>query len=220
VIHRIVEALEETQQRKVLLTLTSVGWQDWPGIMSAWAAMWKRLKRRMPWARYAAVKEVGAETGMKHLHVVIIGWKWVAWRDLCAWWEELSGAWNTDVRQMDGASTVAHYVAKYVSKALGRLRAKVVTYSRGFGRPHRARLSLGRIELLDWDRKPEHVSLLTALGALVSPLKEWGSCSCFLDCVVPGFPRVHVWLASRDNNYSERGLWWALREPDACMMRL
>ena len=114
------------------MTITSLPGQDWPGLMKHFTALRRYLVKFQPGLQYLAVKETGADTGMKHLHVIWSGWVWHDYQDLTRAWASISGAWNIDIRRRKNAA-VAAYTAKYISKAPPDIR-KVVTYSRGWSK--------------------------------------------------------------------------------------
>lgn len=115
-----------------LVTLTSMPSMTWPGIMRAFSALVRWMRRQLGPLEYACIKEEGANTGMKHLHVLVTGVPWVPYTLLSRAWQRLTSAWNVDVRRVWGGRLAA-YVAKYVGKAL-EIR-KMVTFSRGFKPP-------------------------------------------------------------------------------------
>ena len=112
------------------LTLTSRPDQTWPGLMKEWSHMVRWLRRTSPGLLYAAVKEEGSNSGMKHLHVVLVNMNFTPQAEISAEWARLTGAWIVDIQRIEG-SQAAGYVAKYVAKDMGELR-KHTTYSRGW----------------------------------------------------------------------------------------
>ena len=113
-----------------MLTLTTAPGSDWKATMRAWQHMVKFLRKRSPKLEYAACKEEGSRTGMKHLHVILLNLEYTPQHMISARWRELTGAYVVRVERL--RSDRAHYyVAKYVSKDLDAAR-KHVTFSRGF----------------------------------------------------------------------------------------
>ena len=99
-----------------MLTLTSLPDTPWPVIMRAWSSMARYLRRTSPQLQYAAIKEEGSRTGMRHLHVLLIHFRYRPQRLLSAEWSRLTGAHQVDIRRVAG-SLAARYVAKYLSKS-------------------------------------------------------------------------------------------------------
>lgn len=163
---RIAE-IAEASQGVYLMTLTTRGvpsggggyhYPAWPVIMRRFASLWKRIRKSWPpGVSYAAVKEEGNKTGMRHLHVVVVGGPlrpdgWAAPRagrpkgertpwesklrdSVASWWCDRMGAWVVDVEEVLpglGAGQVAYYVAKYLAKGDVRFCRKLVSYSRLF----------------------------------------------------------------------------------------
>lgn len=98
------------------LTLTSLPDTDWKLIMKAWSSFVRWLRTRAPSAQYAAVKEEGPNTGMKHLHVLLIDVPFVPWEDASDAWKRVTGAWNVSLQRVDGAKAI-RYVTKHAWKA-------------------------------------------------------------------------------------------------------
>jgi len=112
------------------LTLSSLPDTTWPDMMRYWSRMCRWLRKGAPTMQYAAVKQEGDDTGMKHLHLVVAPWVWIAQPRISAEWCRISGAWNADIRRMNGAIAGAH-IAAYVGESDLPL-AKIVTYSRSW----------------------------------------------------------------------------------------
>ena len=98
------------------LTLTSLPDTDWKRIMRAWSSFVRWLRVRAPAAQYAAVKEEGPSTGMKHLHVLLIDMPFVPWEDASDAWKRVTGAWNVSIQRVDGAKAI-RYITKHTWKA-------------------------------------------------------------------------------------------------------
>ena len=163
---RIAE-IAGASQGVYLVTLTTRGtpsggggyhYPAWPVIMRRFASLWKRIRKDWgPGVSYAAVKEQGGRTGMRHLHVVVIAgperpdgmaprpvsrpkgsrtpWETSLAQELASMWEDRIGAWVVDVEEVLpglGGGQVAYYVAKYLAKGEVRFARKLVSYSRGF----------------------------------------------------------------------------------------
>lgn len=135
---RVGHGIRTTEGRSAFLTLTSLPGTSVASMMKAWNRFKGWLRRRLGAFEYAAVKEFGSDTGMLHLHVVVLGWRYVPQRVLSAAWERASGARVVHIKAVPegGAEGAARYLSKYVSKALDVEDVrKRVTYSRGFPRP-------------------------------------------------------------------------------------
>lgn len=109
------------------LTLTSTPDTSWPKIMLAFTRLISYLRRTQPHLQYAAAKDEGVESNMRHLHVALIHWQYHSQADLSAWWERQTGAWNVDIRRVP-STNIPSYLAKYLSKPLIGTR-KALTYS-------------------------------------------------------------------------------------------
>lgn len=140
----------EGQSWTSLMTLTTRPGTTWPMVMKAFSRLVKRIRLNGSHVEYAAVKEEGPSTGMKHLHVILTGSTWVAYGWLTAQWKSLIGAWNVDVRRLNGTK-VAAYVSGYLAKWVGPVR-KVVTFSKNFRLPYAAPEG---ITVLSYNSPPE-----------------------------------------------------------------
>lgn len=113
-----------------LLTVTTPPQRTWPEVMRSWQHLVKFLRETSPNLQYAACKEEGSHTGMKHLHVILLNLEYTPQFKIAQRWRELTGAFVVRVERL--RSDRAHYyVAKYVSKDLDAAR-KHVTFSKGF----------------------------------------------------------------------------------------
>jgi hypothetical protein len=126
---RVTKALSP-DTTAAFLTLTSRPDMSWPILMKAFTRYIAWLRKQIPQLEYCAVKEQGAATGMKHLHIVVINWKYIPWADLSAKWLLLSGAWNLNIKPIRTGSP-GTYIAKYLGKDILTVR-KQVTFSRKF----------------------------------------------------------------------------------------
>jgi len=186
VIARIAQGVQTFGEgRASLLTLTSSPGTSWPLIMAKWSSMAKALRAFSPRLEYAAVKEVGPATGMKHLHVVCANWLFTPFETISAMWESRIGAPGVDIRRFYGrVEDIPGYVAKYVSKTIGDTGVhKVVTYSKHWPklRAQSTARFLGWLSNLNWWR----VMGMTAEGHIIPqrPDGRFTDCSCFGDVV-------------------------------------
>jgi len=120
----------EGQVWKSLLTLTSVPGTSWSAIMSAFTSLIRTLRKLYGDVQYAVVKEEGASTLMRHLHIVLVGPSWVPHAVVSRLWYARLGAFVVNIKRVSG-TRVASYVAKYVTKCTLGLR-KGLTFSRGW----------------------------------------------------------------------------------------
>lgn len=103
----------------VMLTLTSLPGMTWDWMVESWAVFLRWLKRVHPSAfTWLRVAETGHDTGMKHFHVLLVGWKGVPQRVLSdAWRRATGGAYVIDIREVNPSKGAA-YATKYITKAL------------------------------------------------------------------------------------------------------
>ncbi|KKM03848.1 hypothetical protein LCGC14_1770300 [marine sediment metagenome] len=125
-IARIVHGMAD-QNWFVFVTLTSTPDTTWPRMMTAFTRLVAHLRKTQPTLQYAAVKEEGSLSGMKHLHVIFHSWVWHDFADLQNTWFRLTGAYNVNMKRKPNEA-VAAYAAKYVGKGNVDAR-KVATYS-------------------------------------------------------------------------------------------
>ncbi len=118
------------REDSAMLTLTSRPGTDWKKFMAEWSHLLRFLRKTSPHLEYAACKETGSDSGMKHLHVVLVGFRYTPQAAISKEWCRLTGARVVDIRRLKGSHAAA-YVAKYVSKQLDGTR-KSVTFSRGW----------------------------------------------------------------------------------------
>jgi hypothetical protein len=112
------------------LTLTTRPDATWKLIMRAWSSFVRWLRTRAPGAQYAAVKEEGGQTGMKHLHVLLINLPFIPWEDASDAWRRVTGAWNVSLQRVNGAKAI-RYVTKHTWKAFIP-GTKNITFSAAF----------------------------------------------------------------------------------------
>lgn len=171
-----------------MLTLTTRPGTNWPEVMRAFQHLVKFLRKTSPELEYAACKEEGSKTGMRHLHVILLNFQFTSQPIISARWRQLTGAHVVRIERL--RSDRAHYyVAKYVSKDLDAAR-KHVTFSRGFPPlpPPEHRLShvgetsyLGPSKVYEWTDHPGIVDKLEA------------GCDCFGE-PHPVTMEEHRWL--------------------------
>ena len=113
-----------------LLTLTSLPGTAWSTITASWHSLATYLRHRYPPIEYAAIKEVGPDTGMRHLHVIISCPHYLPRELIARYWHTSTGAGVIDVRLIDTYKP-GHFLAKYLAKQL-LVGKKQVTYSRGW----------------------------------------------------------------------------------------
>src|SRR5579864_1058163 len=107
-----------------LLTLTSQPGTTWPEMVDAWSVFLRWLQRRRGGLLWLRVGETGSDTGMRHWHVVLLGWTPVPQAEISeAWKRATGGAYIVDIRarQVGEGSRALAYVLKgvgYVTKAL------------------------------------------------------------------------------------------------------
>jgi hypothetical protein len=121
-----------------MLTLTSARGAEWPALMRRFQSLMKWIRKRGP-VHYIAAKEEGKETGMKHLHVIIFGWRYIPWIAISKAWQSRTGAWGIYIKKVKHTAYVGDviaYVTKYVTKQIGGMLGtlKHVTYSANFPR--------------------------------------------------------------------------------------
>jgi len=206
---RIRAGIESDPTGAALLTVTSLKGTTPEEIMKAWNRFRLWLRRQAPRVEYAAVKERGVG-GMWHLHVVLLGWPYVAQAKIAGAWRKASGgAYVVDIRRIDHAGRAASYVSKqvagYLTKALRGDVKKRVTYSRGFPKevesPEKWVL-VGE----EWPHKwppPSAGSGVLPGGGVVARTR-----GC--ECVALAAPAT----------YEQHRRWWALMEGDGARLRL
>lgn len=186
VLARILSGLDQSDQI-AFLTLTSKTGTGWPQIMRAWTRMVAFLRQQSPYLQYAAVKEQGSSTGMRHLHVILLNFAFTPQQIISRRWRQLTGAWVVNIQRIQGTRT-AGYVAKYVGKDDMPL-GKQVTFSRHWPKLP-ARPSLGWLTATDWYQFPRGWSEITTSGGLTQFLAE--DCDCY------AFARPPTW---EDNDW-------------------
>lgn len=180
----------EGKPNSAMLTLTSVPGTTWPEFMRAWSHMVKMLRNTSPELQYAACKEEGSKTGMRHLHVVLLNLNYTP-QSAIAWkWRQLTGAHVVRIERLR-TDRAHYYVAKYVSKDLDAAR-KHVTFSRGFPPlpPPEHRLT----HVAETNQYgPSNVRIWTDAPGIVQNLEE--GCDCFGE-THDGTLQEHLWLKS------------------------
>jgi hypothetical protein len=120
----------EHGEKAAMLTLTSLPGTPWSKIMRAFQTLIRRFRSNSPALQYASFKEEGAEHGMRHLHVMLVGWDYVAQATISRLWKERTGASHVWIFRVDGRRA-AFYAAKYTTKAM-RSGLKCASYSTGW----------------------------------------------------------------------------------------
>lgn len=121
---RGVKALEGVRWAS-LLTLTSLPGTSWPSLMKSWSEFVRELRAKSGTLAYMAVKEEGAVSGMRHLHVLITGpgAVWTDWLWMSSVWKRLTGARGVHIKRVstvgEKAVKAVWYVLKYVGKGFG-----------------------------------------------------------------------------------------------------
>lgn len=157
-----------------MLTVTTKAGTDWPATMRAWQHLVKFLRKTSPELEYAACKEEGSSTGMRHLHVIVLNFEYTPQFAIAKRWRELTGAFVVRIERL--RSDRAHYyVAKYVSKDLDAAR-KHVTFSKGFPPLPPPEHRLSHIAETGFTG-PSRTYFWTAHPGIVDTMVE--NCSCF-----------------------------------------
>jgi hypothetical protein len=172
------------------LTLTSRPGKTWPDIMKEWSHFIRWARKRSPHLEYAAVKEQGSRTGMKHLHVILLNWNYTPQAAIAAEWQRLTGAHIVNVQRVNGEKA-AGYASKYVAKHLSGSR-KNVTYSKGFPKLDALPLKLTKTDETG-PFGPQGIIGITEDGGLVTSLAP--GCKCF-GHIRPLTKGDHWWLRS------------------------
>lgn len=181
---RLVERIRWGMDRAnwcALMTLTTPNQgerPEWGTVMRRFQSLVKAIRKREPGIEYCAVKEEG-EGGMRHLHVVLTGCRWLSRDWLSQAWEDRIGAWSVDIRRIGRAA--GGYVAKYLGK--GHTVGKTVTFSKGFPKePPRESIHemVGTPVDPAWPWEYDDVAVLTDTGYVVSEDSyRNGPCWCF-----------------------------------------
>ena len=142
--------------------------------MAAWESLSRSLRRNTTTFTYACVKEEGKKTGMKHLHVIIIGLPFTPWEDISARWKALTGAHHIYIEWKDSIDSVL-YAAKHAWKARPHAR-KSVTFSKDWPKLPRnpAKIFVEKVCGPPTDR---HWRMILPDGSLVERL--FPGCNCF-----------------------------------------
>lgn len=133
VISQVLGGLDGEDKWKSFITLTSTPGMEWSSLMRAFQRLVKWLRTTYGNVQYAAVKQEGSLNGMRHLHVLFLGLRWVPYAALSARWRSLTGAWSVDIQRIAGAK-VAGYISRYIGQGMGVLLGKAVTFSKGWRR--------------------------------------------------------------------------------------
>jgi len=96
-------------------------------MMHSWQLLKARLERRYGKLIYAAVKEEGGRTAMKHLHILLAASEYIPQRLISAMWEAISGAAVVDIRKV--SSGVHQGSLHYYLTKQGHVERKSVTFS-------------------------------------------------------------------------------------------
>lgn len=153
-------------------------WPEWSTIMRRFQSLVKALRSRYGCIEYAAVKEEGAQSGMRHLHVAVVGAEWIDHQVLRRLWQGRTGAWSVDVRRIRAGR--AKEVASYLGKQ--RVSRKMVTYSKGYPRQPMESLLEDRGEEISPSAlaaSGNNLMLPTVTGGYVVHWGPGGPCDCF-----------------------------------------
>lgn len=109
-----------------LVTLSSTPDMTWREMVESWAVFNRWMQRKNGGRRlWLRVGEYGSNTGMKHWHVLVLGWTYIDQREMSEAWYRATGkrAYVVDVRarQIEQGPRAVNYVLKgvsYVTKAL------------------------------------------------------------------------------------------------------
>jgi hypothetical protein len=142
--------------------------------MRAFQHLIKFLRKTSPDLAYAACKEEGSDTGMRHLHVVLIGFQYTPQSSIARRWRELTGAFVVRIERLR-SDRAGYYVAKYVSKDLDAAR-KHVTYSKNFPPLPPSDLKAAHVAETSY-LGPSNVAIWTPMPGIVQTLVE--GCRCF-----------------------------------------
>ncbi|MBA7633563.1 hypothetical protein ES703_41131 [subsurface metagenome] len=176
-----------------MLTVTSLPGADWPHVMRAWSHLVRQIRKVAPATQYAVIKEVGPDTGMLHLHAILLFSKYLPQSDLSNWWEHYSGASIVDIRGITSAGSI-RYLAKHITKQVDQLR-NPVTYSRTFPVEEFEQT----LELIcRMPRIPDDFTLthVHGWGMLLGQLAP--DCTCFKQ-LTDIEPEERLWLASHSH---------------------
>jgi len=175
VIAQVLVGLDAEEAWTSFITLTSKPGSQWSVLMCAFGRMVKWLRTIYGPVEYAAVKQEGSLTGMKHLHILFLGLRWVPYAALSRKWKLLTGAWSVDIQRVSGGR-VAAYISRYIGEGLSVIVGKAVTFSKGWLRAKRPKLlevaaDVGEPHTRDWVAR-------TAGGALIERWGPHGACEC------------------------------------------
>jgi len=150
-------------------------------LMGWWDTFAKRVRRHVGDSefQYLHVKE-GTRKGWPHLHVAL-RMKSVDHTLLRQWWEEITGAFQIDIRAVKSVKGVAKYLAKYLTKDLVKFGTyRVWSCSRGWtvdreAEPKRVRSEPGKRPVRIEGGMTEHRRMLRRAGWLEvwTSLRSW-----------------------------------------------
>lgn len=175
VIAQVMVGLEEENKWTSFITLTSVPGSQWSTLMSQFSRLVKWLRSTYGSVDYAAVKQEGTSTGMKHLHVIFLGLRWVPYAILSAKWKRLTGAWAVDIQRVAGGK-VAGYISRYIGQGMAVMLGKAVTFSKGWLRSGKPKLLEVAVDVGE-PRTREWVGR-TGSGTLIERWGPYGQCEC------------------------------------------
>lgn len=158
-------------------TFTSMPGASWPFLMRAFQSLVKTLRKSYGRVEYVASKEEGASTGMKHLHVLLVGPSWIPYAVLSQAWLCRSGAWSVNIQRVSSGGTAA-YITKglvaYLTKA-GTEWRKLITFSKGWTKTPRVKMQEVHFYLHPPEPRPWAGLLLH--GGYIEVRRE--QCTCF-----------------------------------------
>lgn len=148
----------------IFLTLTSLPGADWRKLMKSWTQLVAGLRRRHMVGDYVCRKEEGSQTGMKHLHVLLISPRGrLPYREIVQSWSRMTGAyiaWLRDTGIDRKHYILGRYLAKYLGKGTdgdARVWRKEITYSTG------------------WPKVAGPVTRVLETWKAAAPLTAWGA---------------------------------------------
>jgi len=175
VIAQALVGLDGENSWKSFVTLTSLPGASWSRVMRAFQRLVRWMRSTYGSVEYAAIKQEGSSTGMKHLHCLLLGPKWVPYVILSRKWQSLSGAWSVDIQRV-GSLSVAGYVARYIGQGMGVLVGKAVTFSKGWVRSIKPVLLEVRVDI--GEPRARVWAARTGGGTLIERWGPHGECEC------------------------------------------
>lgn len=175
---RLERVIREGRPTK-LLTLTlrrvpGMSREEAAGVlMHGWDTFLKRLRRYLGdrELQFLHVKE-GTKAGWPHLHV-LLRMPSVDYRLLRAWWEDITGAFQVDIRRVRSVKGVAGYLSKYLTKDLVKFGSyRVWSRSRGWSiapepEPERVQTERGQRPVRIAGGVQPHLRMLERAGYLI-----------------------------------------------------